>query len=80
MEIVNPVKCARATSISEVRDVCLGKEICDIRCRINDWTSNNPYCIGNIGASNIRLEEGSMNLSAIEDFSRFGIECTDPIL
>ena len=80
MEIINAIECACIARISEVRDICLREEICDISGGINNGSPNNANCIRNIGASYIRLEKRSVNLTSVEDFASFGVERTDPVL
>ena len=80
MKVVNSIECTRVASIPEVGDIRLGKEICDIGVRIDDWSSDDTNCIRNVGTSNIRLEERSVNLSGNENISRFGVERANPVL
>lgn len=80
MKIVDPIVSTRITCGSEIGDISLGKEICNVGCRIDDRSPDDSNGIRDISASNISLQEWRMNLSSVERSTSLGVHRSDPIL
>ncbi len=80
MKIVNAIVDTRITCGPEVGDISLGKEICNVGCRIDDRSPDDSNGIRDIVASDFGLQEWRMNLSSVERSTSPGVHGSDPIL
>ena len=80
MEIVDSIIGSSISNHSIVRYIGLGEEIGNIRSWVNDRCTNYANGIRNICATDIGLEERSMNLASINKITGFSIQRPDIIL
>lgn len=79
MEIIDSIVGSSIPSGSKVGYIGLGKEVGNIRGRINNRGTDDANEVGDIGASDVGLEEGSMNLTNVDRITSFRIQCPDII-
>jgi hypothetical protein len=61
MEVVDTIRSARIARNAIVRDVGLGEKVCDLGLGIDDRRADDTDRVGNVGTSNVRLQEGWVN-------------------
>lgn len=80
MEVIDTVVGPSVAGSSIVWDIGLREEIHNVRGRVYHGSSDNTDGVGDIGASNVRLQEGRVYLTSVDSISCFSVQSSYPIL
>ena len=80
VKVVDAIEGADVARSSEVGNVSLGEEIGNVGGRINDRSSNYTNRVWDIVASDVRLQEGGMDLTGVQCLAGLGVECSNVVL
>lgn len=80
MEVVDTIWYASVTCDTVIWDVCFGEEVSDLSGRIDDWRANDTDRVRDIGAPDVRLQEGSVYLTCVYDCTSLSVEGADVVL
>lgn len=73
MKVVDSIVGASVPRIPVVRNISLGEEVHNVAASIYDRSPDDANVIGDICASNIRLQEWRMDLSRVDEIAGLGI-------
>ena len=80
MEIVDAVVCALCACRSVICNVSLGEEVDDVGGRVNDRCTDDANGVGNVGTTNIGLEEGLVHRTFVDEVTRLRVQGPDDVL